>query len=69
MSDPDRHQNLIIIFLFTGQLPTVPENFIQIRLEVLRKVANRQTDKQTNEQRRKHNLLGGGMTELTCGTV
>jgi len=26
----------------------------------LRKVANGQTDKQTNKQRRSHNLLGGG---------
>jgi len=35
--------------LFTGSWPTVPENFTQIRSEVLRKVANRQTDKQTND--------------------
>jgi len=26
----------------------------------LRKVANRQADRQTDKQRRKHNLLGGG---------
>jgi len=42
--------------LFTGQLPTFPENF---RWEVLHKVANRQTDRQTNKQRWLHILLGG----------
>jgi len=30
--DPDRHQNLII--LFTGPLPTFPANFMQIRSQV-----------------------------------
>jgi len=40
--DPNRRQNLIII-LFTGPLPTYPENFMQIRPKFLRKVANRQT--------------------------
>jgi len=43
--------------LFISPLPTFPGNFMQIRTEVLLcKVANKQTDK----QRRKHNLLGGG---------
>jgi len=52
--------------LFIGPLPTFPENFMQIRLKVVRKVVNSQTDKQTNttvqsnEQRRLHSLLGGG---------
>jgi len=30
--DPDRHQNLTI--LFTGPLPNFPENFMQIRSDV-----------------------------------
>ena len=30
-------------YLFIGLLPTFPENFMQIRLEVLPKIANRQT--------------------------
>jgi len=42
--------------LFNGPLPTFPENFMQIRSDFSRKVANRQT----NKQRGKHNLLGGG---------
>ena len=44
--DPDRHQNVII--LFTDPLLTFPENFMQIRSEVFAQVANRQwqTDKQ-----------------------
>ena len=42
--------------LFIGPLPTFPENFMQIRWEVFfRNLADKQTDK----QRRKHNLLGG----------
>jgi len=32
-SIPDRHQDLIT--LFSGPLPTFPENFMQIRSEVL----------------------------------
>ena len=39
-----------------GPLPTFPENFMQIRSKLLRKVANRQV----NKQRRKHKRLGGG---------
>jgi len=42
--------------LFSGTLPTFPENFMQIVLPFLRKIANRQT----NKQRRLHILLGGG---------
>jgi len=35
--------------MFTDQLPTFPENFVQIPSEFfLRKVANEQADKQTN---------------------
>jgi len=37
--------------LFTGQLPTFAENFMQIRSEVFAQVANRQTDRQTDKQR------------------
>jgi len=47
--DPVCHQSLIICSL-------AHENFMQINLEVLRKVVNKQTDK----QRRLHILLGGG---------
>jgi len=54
---PDRHQNLIIFSI--GPLPTFPENFMQIRLDVFAQ-SSWQTHKQTNKQRRKHNLLGGG---------
>jgi len=48
--------------LFTGPLPTFPENFVQIRSEVLlRKVANRQTNRQTDKQTTRITyLLGGG---------
>jgi len=46
--------------LFTGRLPTFPGNFMQTVWKFLCKVAKRQTDKQTNKQRRLHNLLGGG---------
>jgi len=51
--------------LFIGPFPTFPENLMQIRSEVfLRKVANRQTNRQTdiqrNKQRRLHILLGSG---------
>jgi len=42
--------------LFIGPMTTFPENFMQICSEVFAQVANRQTDK----QRRKHNLLGRG---------
>jgi len=59
--NPDRHQNLISC---SWPIVNLPENFISIRSIVLRKVANRQTDKQSNrqtgKQRRKHILLGGG---------
>jgi len=47
ISDPDCHQNLIIYFLFTGLLPTFPENFMQIRSEVFAQSCQ-QRDKQTN---------------------
>ena len=44
--------------LFSGPLPTFPENFLQIRVwKFLCKVANRQ---QANKQRRKHIVLGRG---------
>jgi len=47
--------------LFSGPLPTFTEDFMQIRSEVFaQEVVKRQTDKQTDKQRRKHNLLGGG---------
>ena len=37
--------------LFIGPLPTFPENFMQIRLKFLSKVANRQrTNRQTDKQ-------------------
>ena len=54
--------------LFTGPLTTFPENFMQIHVKVffLRRVANRQT----NKQRRKHVLFGGGddsfLMQLHC---
>jgi len=46
--DPDRHQNLIILFI--GALPTLPENFMQILSEVFAQSCwqtDRQTDKHT----------------------
>jgi len=49
--DPDRHQKFNQWFI--GPLPTVPKIHAN---PFLRKVANRQTDK----QRPKQNLLGGG---------
>jgi len=55
--DPDRHQNLIISSI--GSSRTFPDNFIQIRLDVFAQ-SSWQTHKQTNKQRRKHNLFGGG---------
>ena len=58
--DPDRHQNLIICSLAT----TFHENFMQIRSEFLRNVANRQRD----TQRRKYNLLGGGSNIFSVET-
>jgi len=52
--------------LFTGLLPTFPENFTQIHMEVfLRKAANRQTDK----QQQKHILVGGGNVMVICHTA
>jgi len=42
--------------MFIVPLPTFPENFMQICSEVLRKVDNRQT----NKQQRLHIFLGGG---------
>jgi len=47
--DPWSGSPLKFNFSFIGPLPTFPENFIQIRSEVfLHKVANRQTNRQTN---------------------
>ena len=57
--DPDRHQNLIICSLAHRQ-PFLKISCKFVR-KFLRKVANRQTDK----QRRKHNLLGGGNKSTT----
>jgi len=56
--DPDRHQNLIICLLAYYQ-PFLKISCKSVR-KFLRKVANRQTDK----QRRKHHLLGGGKYSL-----
>jgi len=54
--DPDRHQNLIICSLAHCQ-PSLKISCKSVRT-FLRKVANRlTTDKQTNKQRWKHNLL------------
>jgi len=44
--------------LFNCPLSTFPEHFMQIRSKIFAQVANRQTEK----QRRKHNLIGGGKT-------
>ena len=49
--------------MFTSPLPTLPENFMQIHLEVF---ANRQTEKQRNKQWQKHNLLGRGNKWKLC---
>jgi len=46
--------------LFIGPLPTFPENFMQIRLEVFAQSC-KQADKQTNND--KNNFLGGGNKE------
>ena len=60
--DPDCHQNLIICSLARCQ-PSLKISCKSVR-SFLRKVANRQTDKdtnrQTNKHRRLHILLGGG---------
>jgi len=45
--------------LFTGPLSTFPENFMQICLEVFAQSCQ-QTNRQTNEQWRLHNLFGRG---------
>ena len=52
--DPDRHQNLIVCSVAHCQ-PSLKISCKSV-WKFLRKAANRQTDK----QRRKHNLLGGG---------
>jgi len=53
--DPDRRQNLSL--LFVGPLPTLPENFMQIRLEVFAQ-CSQQTDRQTTTKT--SSLIGGG---------
>jgi len=59
--DPDRHQNLITYFIAHCQ-PSLKISCKSVQ-KILRKVANRQPDRQTNKQRRLvlHNLLGGGL--------
>jgi len=54
---PKRRQNLIICSLAHCQ-PSLKISCKSVR-KFLCKVVNRQTDRQTNKQRRKHNLLGG----------
>jgi len=56
--DPDRHQNSIICAMDHCQ----PALTISCKSawKFLRNVANKQTDKQIDKQRRKHNLLGVG---------
>ena len=44
--DPDRHQNLTILAI--GAVSIFPKSFTQIGSEVLRKVANRQTNNDEN---------------------
>jgi len=46
--------------LFIGLLPTFLKISRKSVWKLLSKVANRETDRQTNKQRRKHNLLGEG---------
>jgi len=61
--DLDRHQNLIICSL--GHRQTSLKISCKSVLKFLCKVANRQTDK----QRRKHNLLGGGRNQFIFGRL
>jgi len=56
--DPDRQQNLIICLLAHCQ-PLLKISCKSVP-KFLRKVANRQTDRQTDKQRRLRILLGGG---------
>ena len=56
--DSDRHQNLIICSLTHCQ-PSLKISCKSVQ-KFLRKVANRQGDRQTDKQRRLHILLGGG---------
>jgi len=50
--------------LFIGLLPTFPENFMQICLEqFLRKVANRHTDRQTNNDENMTSLVEATMCD------
>ena len=62
--DPDRHQNLVIFSLAYFQ-PSLKMSCKSV-WKFLRIVANRQTDRQTDKQRRKHNLLGGGKNRQIC---
>ena len=57
--DPDRHQNLIVCSSAHFQ-PLLQISCQSVR-KFLRKVANRQT----NNQRRKHNLLGGSNKQIS----
>jgi len=64
--DPDHHQHLTICSLAHCQ-PSVKISCKSVR-KFLRKVANKQTVRQTDKQRRKHNLtfLGGSNNALVC---
>jgi len=55
LDDGDRDRHPKFNQLFTGPLPTFPENFVQIRWEVFA-----QSCWQTDKQRRLRILLGGG---------
>jgi len=57
-SDPDRHQNLISCSLAHCQ-PSLKISCKSVP-KFLHKVANKQTNRETDRQQRKHILLGGG---------
>ena len=61
ISDPDCHENLIICFCSLAHCQPSLKISCKSVCKFLRKVANRQTDK----QRRKRNLLGGGNNKKT----